>query len=338
MTMTFVGRRLVSCALALMVVALGGASVAWACSAQPHAGIGGGQTSGPVGTQVTVTGRDFDPGPVQVRWNSKSGQLLGEGQGPTFSVPITIPQAPAGVHYIVAVQPLGGATASLAFEVTAPARTTTNSTTNNSGTTSASASGAEEETTTNSSSTQTTAANNSKATTSETDPNPAGNSTNQSTANTSPARSSDEQPNSQVAASPAASPASSPGPAGAAPVAAVSPATSQTRSASANPAVVTTPAGQAVFGGSSATPVVPPAEADKASAATVSGDTWSGFASGAKPSLLSGEFITSNPGSGSGSGLGIGVGLIGAGLVALFAGFAVAESSRKRAFAGTQRR
>lgn len=332
-------------AAALAVTALAGASVAWACSAQPQAGINGGQTTGPVGAQLTVTGRDFGHGPVQVRWNSKSGQLLGEGQGPSFAVAITIPQAPTGVHYIVAFEPVGTSSASLAFEVIAPARTKNTSTNTNdtSGTTSSSASGAEDQvdadtgsspsnTSTNSGSSPTQSSNSTPSQSSGTSSGTissgqSSESSDTASAGASTGEASTSQPSSGTARSTSAAVTAPASDAGSA---------LQPRAASANPAVVTNTAGQAVFGGSSATPVAP-GEPDAPSAATVSGDTWSGFGAGAKPSLLDNASTTPAPAGGSGSGLSLGVGLLGAGVVALFAGFAAAESSRKRALAGAER-
>lgn len=84
-------------------------------------------TSGYAGTQVTVEGREFDPSSVEVRWNSRTGRILATGQGPSFSTVVTIPaDAPAGVHYLVA---MGDYTTAVAyFEVVARPEVTTTTT------------------------------------------------------------------------------------------------------------------------------------------------------------------------------------------------------------------
>lgn len=76
--------------------------------------------SGPAGLVTTVSAGSFWPGPVQIRWNGADGPLLGDAQGPNFSVSVTIPAAaPPGVHYVMAVQTasLGTFKASVPFEV-----------------------------------------------------------------------------------------------------------------------------------------------------------------------------------------------------------------------------
>ena len=329
-------RRGVGATAAVLGLALGGASVAWACSAQPNVRVEGsgkavgGQTSGPVGTQINFTGRDFGPGQVQVRWNSRTGQLLAEAQGPSFSVPVTIPQAPAGVHYIVAFQTVGTATASLAFEVT-PSRTATPQ--DSGGGTSSAVGGADEEPAV-SGSAQQPAADNSTATSSTANSTTSGTEstpTQSATGSIASAPSGSEP--APVASTQVAPPAKGSAPASGT---AAAPLAERQAAASANPAVVTTPAGQAVFGGSSAASVAL-ADAKVPSSATASGDTWSGFAAGAKPSLLTDGLTTSGSATSS-SASAVGIGLLGAGLVALFAGFAAAESARKRAVAGAEGR
>lgn len=330
-------RRGVGAAAAVLGLALGGASVAWACSTQPSVRVEGsskaasGQTSGPAGSQINFSGRDFGPGQVQVRWNSRTGQLLAEAQGPSFSVPVTIPQAPAGVHYIVAFQTVGTATASLAFEVT-PSRTATPQ--DSGGTTSSAVGGADEEPAV-SGSAQQPAGDNSTATSSTANSTTSGTeptATQSATGSIASAPSGSEP--APVASNQVAPPAKGSAPASG--TAAAAPLTERQTAASANPAVVTTPAGQAVFGGSSAASGAL-ADAKVPSSATASGDTWSGFAAGAKPSLLT-DGLTTSSSAPSNSASAVGIGLLGAGLVALFAGFAAAESARKRAVSGAEGR
>jgi hypothetical protein len=100
--------------------------------------------------------------------------------------------------------------------------------------------------------------------------------------------------------------------------------------ASANPPALVSGPGVAVFGGSVAPALDEAARARANRAAT--GDLWSGFRSGTRPSLGTGS--ADNPGSPGVPNLAIGVGLMSAGLVALAGGFGVAEVRRRRAPAG----
>ena len=93
-------RRTFAASIAVLGVLVSGAAIAWACT--PQASIGIDVSTGNPGTQVQVTGAEFaDGGPVQITWNG--GQVLATATGPEFSVPITIPAAPAETHTIVAV-------------------------------------------------------------------------------------------------------------------------------------------------------------------------------------------------------------------------------------------
>lgn len=96
---------------------------AFACTAQASMSID--PTSGPSGSTTTATGRSFDESPVELRWDSKNGQLLATAQGPTFTTSLRIPEAPSGVHYIVATSTSSGHVARAAFEVTSEATKTT---------------------------------------------------------------------------------------------------------------------------------------------------------------------------------------------------------------------
>lgn len=113
--------------LALMVLAAvglvgAGGVAAWACVPQANLITLAPRSSGPPGTEVTVEGLGLDPGPAEIRWNAADGPLLGEGNGPVLSVPVTIPDAEEGLYIVVVVarQPGGGIgnTARAAFQVT----------------------------------------------------------------------------------------------------------------------------------------------------------------------------------------------------------------------------
>ena len=54
--------------------------------------------------QATVTGSGWANRPVQIYWNTNRDPLLAETHGPHFSVPVTIPQAPDGLHKVVGAQ------------------------------------------------------------------------------------------------------------------------------------------------------------------------------------------------------------------------------------------
>jgi len=112
------------------------ASAAWACTAQPvigppgssGAGSGLNPSYGPAGTAVTIDGRAFQTGPVEIRWNSVDGPSIVDQanapEGPNFSgVQLRIPgTATAAVYSVVAFQRDGlGNVSSMArapFEVT----------------------------------------------------------------------------------------------------------------------------------------------------------------------------------------------------------------------------
>lgn len=322
MIRSLVTRRSGSAVAVVFAFALASASVAWGCaSIQPKlTGTEGQTSSGPAASQVTITGKDFGAGPVEVRWNSKTGQLLGQAMGPNFSVSIKIPDAAVGVHHILASSTTARQT--MPFEVTkSPTASPADSAPTSTGSTTNAAS--EDDSTSNSSQQATGTATSSGVNTRENSSvgSPATQSNAGSTA-TTPARSAPAQTTTEA---PGATMGSAPAGSGATATAAAT----ERRAASANPAVVTTPSGQAVFGGSAAT-----ASTAMPSAASVSGDTWSGFDTATSSLLLSDAFDGATTNSGPDSAPGLAVGLLGAGLVALLAGFAVAESARKRALAG----
>lgn len=109
--------------LAVVTATMGVISAAWACvpmaklvSLQPD-------SSGPSGSRVVVNGLGFEPNSVEVRWNAADGPRLGAARGPNFSVSVTIPKAPEGLHTLIAVERQQdgsiGNTGSAPFDVTA---------------------------------------------------------------------------------------------------------------------------------------------------------------------------------------------------------------------------
>lgn len=95
-------RRIALAALTLTGLLLGGASLAWACTAQAYITLS--TRSGEAGSRITVTGERFAPGPVEIRWDSPSGPVIGEARGPSFSVRVQTPSnAAPDVYHITAV-------------------------------------------------------------------------------------------------------------------------------------------------------------------------------------------------------------------------------------------
>lgn len=78
------------------------ASFAWACT--PATTVHLSANSGPAGTLVNITGKTaFPDKPVEIRWNSTDGALLGTVQGASFAAALTVPaEASPGVYYLVA--------------------------------------------------------------------------------------------------------------------------------------------------------------------------------------------------------------------------------------------
>lgn len=115
-------RRSLSCMFAALSVLVGAAAVAWACTPQAIIYLGPSST-GPAGATITVTGKGFVPGPVEIRVDS--GRLLATATGPDFSVRVRIPATEPGVYYVNAVanKPDGSVAgqASRALRVKAPA-------------------------------------------------------------------------------------------------------------------------------------------------------------------------------------------------------------------------
>lgn len=107
-------------ATVVAAVVLGAAGFAWACT--PQARVSGmSPDSGTPGSKTTLSAENFTPGPVEIRWNSIDGRELGTAAGPNFSVTVTIPNVAPDFYTIVAVQRNGTSIvgkASARFEVT----------------------------------------------------------------------------------------------------------------------------------------------------------------------------------------------------------------------------
>lgn len=122
--MSRAARRTVAAALGVLSLVVGVSSLAWACT--PSAYIFLSANSGGAGKTVTVTGKEFAPGPVRIEWTGAPGAQSVQASGPTFSVPVTVPQVKGGgVLYLraTAVDSTGGVQgqATRAFKVTVPA-------------------------------------------------------------------------------------------------------------------------------------------------------------------------------------------------------------------------
>ncbi len=122
--MSRAARRTVAAALGVLSLVVGVSSLAWACT--PSAYIFLSANSGGAGKTVTVTGKEFAPGPVRIKWTGAPGEQSVQASGPTFSVPVTVPQVKGGgVLYLraTAVDSTGGVQgqATRAFKVTVPA-------------------------------------------------------------------------------------------------------------------------------------------------------------------------------------------------------------------------
>lgn len=90
--------------LGVLVSLLVLAGIAWACTALPSISLS--PPGGSPGTKVSVSGNGFKAGvPVELRWGSPDGPLVGTADGPDFSVMIEPPaDSLSGVYYVVALQ------------------------------------------------------------------------------------------------------------------------------------------------------------------------------------------------------------------------------------------
>ena len=95
-------RRICLGGFAVLLFVVAAASLAWACVPQADY-FGVSPAAGPPGTDATVTGRGFPEGQFEIRWDSGQGALLATVNGPEFSVPVRIPAAASGLHYVTVV-------------------------------------------------------------------------------------------------------------------------------------------------------------------------------------------------------------------------------------------
>ncbi|HUP68875.1 MAG TPA: hypothetical protein VM142_03565 [Acidimicrobiales bacterium] len=317
-------RRVGAVVGALVLVVVVGAATAWACSAQ--AWVSGRPDYGPAGSKATITGSGFYNGTVSVYWEDWNGTVLATPQGPSFVVDVIIPaNAVNDVHVIHARG--NGTSASMTFEVVPEggqrsATTPTERSANEASTGGRSTSGVPAATGEPESSST---------------PTPAGSpATAGSGAVGFPsAQSSAEAQPTGEATTPAAPAVSSSG--------AATAASAGTAGTSAGPAksgstAATGTQSPDVPAGAGAVPADPEASAESRPVASraASGDLWSGFAPGLpseRGASLSGALPT--PSSGS-SPLTAGVMLLALGVVALGAGFGLAERGRARVVAQTR--
>lgn len=313
---------LVAAAAGLMI--MGAASVAWACTQQAYIGsISPG--SGPAGSRATITASRFNPGPVQIRWNGTDGPLLATASGPSFSVGITIPDSRLGDYTVVAVQRQNDVIvgkASVPFQVTPAGAFSQGGYSSNDGTSTADGG-------------QDASGGVTRSSTAGEDSSGAGESPSGQPAAGSGGTAFPSEASSATAASPDAGAStgqtasravsSGSGPAGQA----------------ANGAVPSAASGVARASDETIRPAQPSLTPTDEAAGTIpsrrsaTADLWGGFTDG-QPAR--GVGLSGAPASGGGtSPLAVGAGLLTAGLVALFAGFGVAEHGRRRALAAAPR-
>ena len=94
-------RRFVVATVGSLAALVATASVAWACVPQGYLSLT--PDTGPAGSTVTAKTSGFPDGTtIEIRWESKTGTVLKSGPGPGFTVPIRIPSAAPGIHYVSA--------------------------------------------------------------------------------------------------------------------------------------------------------------------------------------------------------------------------------------------
>ncbi|MGH9156057.1 MAG: hypothetical protein ACRD1K_09550, partial [Acidimicrobiales bacterium] len=115
---------LVVVGVVLPVLALG--SLAWGCAGQATIGLR--PATGVAGSSGTVSGAGFGQSSVDIRWGAATGPVIATAVGPTFSVSFTVPDAAAGVYYVVAApvgeDALNRPAATAAFTVASPPQAT----------------------------------------------------------------------------------------------------------------------------------------------------------------------------------------------------------------------
>lgn len=312
-------RRAVAGAV-LVATLIGGASLAWACTRTTTVTLS--PSFGRPGSQTQVSGRGFvTPAggvgePVEIRWNSTSGPVLGRAVGPNFSVTVTIPEAGDGVYYLLAIGTSARSQAS--FQV----RTTT--------------SGSPEAEPTGEGQTSNV------ATGSEAAPSSRSGSTASGTEGTSQSTTG-EQPAASTAGTGAQSVTAPAGQASPSPVPAEQASAAQNAAGSARSAGQPATVGErseaakgSAISASAGTPTPAPEREEEVapSPRSATADLYSGFASGHVGSLTA-PGIDGSP-SGGTSPLAVGVGLLTVGLIALGLGFGAAELARRRALVHTE--
>ena len=95
-------KRIVGIGFVALAAFLAAGAIAWACTPSSYL-YPVSPSSGQAGTQVVVRGGQFGTGPVELRWQTMDGRLLGTALGPEFTTKVTIPDKAEGVHYLVAV-------------------------------------------------------------------------------------------------------------------------------------------------------------------------------------------------------------------------------------------
>lgn len=313
-------------AVAVMTGAVGAAviavaSVAWACT--PAAYIGSiDPESGPSGSPVNMTARNFNPGPVEILWDSHNGPPLATTNGPSFSVSFTIPDVTPGNYTVLAVQRSGNTIvgkAAVPFEVTPASATHSGGYTSSSSPEDGSGSGGE---------------NTSGSTTSSDGSRQARDTTDQDSA-------SDTSPSSAASNGGAAFPSESPQPE----------STTQSSGGQAKATNAVRPgegpssdrrtaerAAESVAGadGNRAVAGSERGYAGTASSRSVAADLWSGFNSGDTDRVAR---FDGTPAPAAPIPLeAVVAGLLSLGVMALFIGFAAAEFGRRRATVGASNR
>lgn len=96
-------KKILVVAAAAAAALLGLSALAWACTQSAY--LEPILKPSPAGSLVGVSGDSFNSGPVEIRWDSAKGKVLGQASGPSFSVSVATPaDAAPGVYYLVAVQ------------------------------------------------------------------------------------------------------------------------------------------------------------------------------------------------------------------------------------------
>jgi len=115
-----VSRRIYVGLLGVLAAPLTVVSLAWACV--PRGTLEVNPASAPSGSTVTVVAAGFPKEiPIDLRWNGVSGQRLGGGMGPAFTVEVAVPAVAAGSYVIsgsTADEHASHSEGRVAFEVT----------------------------------------------------------------------------------------------------------------------------------------------------------------------------------------------------------------------------